>query len=332
MKYILPIIAVFSLVFQSCSTDFEVNAPYKETTVVYGLINPRDKEQHFRINRSFLGEADAEDMAKIADSINYREGDIAVVLEKLKKEEVLSSEILTRFLGPNKSAGAFNSDTSTNYLYKATQPIQPEHDYRLVITKKDGTKVTARTSIIDSANFTIKEPKTSMSFTNSTGGLISSTVSWGTAKNGKIYDVTLRFRYAETNTNNGLTTSRSIDMYLGEFKSNSTRGGENMEFELKGETFFRYIASQMSKDYFYSRKFEGIDLIFNIGTTELATYIDVKKPSTGLVQERPEYTNVENGLGIFSSKFTKYLNNIILAPKSDEYLKVGALTRDLNFK
>ena len=41
-----------------------------------------------------------------------------------------------------------------------------------------------------------------------------------------------------------------------------------------------------------------------IGTVELKTYIDVNKPFSGIVQERPTYKNINNGIGLFSSRFT----------------------------
>jgi len=41
-----------------------------------------------------------------------------------------------------------------------------------------------------------------------------------------------------------------------------------------------------------------------IGTDDLQTYINVNKPFSGIVQERPVFSNIENGVGLFSSRFT----------------------------
>ncbi|MDC1220409.1 hypothetical protein N8Z95_01685, partial [bacterium] len=35
----------------------------------------------------------------------------------------------------------------------------------------------------------------------------------------------------------------------------------------------------------------------------LATYIEVNQPSTEIAQESPDYTNVNNGIGIFASRY-----------------------------
>ena len=36
-----------------------------------------------------------------------------------------------------------------------------------------------------------------------------------------------------------------------------------------------------------------------IGTDDLQTYINVNKPFSGIVQERPVFSNIENGVGLF---------------------------------
>ena len=39
MRKIYLILFVFSIVFSSCETDFDVNAEWEETTVVFGLLD-----------------------------------------------------------------------------------------------------------------------------------------------------------------------------------------------------------------------------------------------------------------------------------------------------
>ena len=72
-------VAVFSTLF-SCKNTLEVNAPWKETTVVYGLLNVHDTVQYIKINKAFLGNGNEMSFAKVADSINYGNQFIPVVL------------------------------------------------------------------------------------------------------------------------------------------------------------------------------------------------------------------------------------------------------------
>ena len=48
MKYFFAF-AVVALLFSSCETEVELNAPYKSTTVVYGLLDPVQDTQWIKI-------------------------------------------------------------------------------------------------------------------------------------------------------------------------------------------------------------------------------------------------------------------------------------------
>ena len=71
MKKIYLILSVFAIVFTACETDFDTNATWEEVTVVYGLLDASVVTQHVRINKAFLGNMDALQMAQYADSINF---------------------------------------------------------------------------------------------------------------------------------------------------------------------------------------------------------------------------------------------------------------------
>ena len=44
------------------------------------------------------------------------------------------------------------------------------------------------------------------------------------------------------------------------------------------------------------RNFDHLDLVMTVGTSDLDTYIKVNEPITGIVQERPHFTNINNGI------------------------------------
>ena len=57
-----------------------------------------------------------------------------------------------------------------------------------------------------------------------------------------------------------------------------------------------------------------------VGTTDLETYINVNQPITGIVQERPSFTNINNGLGLFSSRYTHTGSGWTLSLDTKDYL------------
>ena len=48
------------MLFSACETDFDVNAEWEETTVVYGLLDASDQNtlQKIKISKAFLGNMD----------------------------------------------------------------------------------------------------------------------------------------------------------------------------------------------------------------------------------------------------------------------------------
>ena len=52
------------------------------------------------------------------------------------------------------------------------------------------------------------------------------------------------------------------------------------------------------------KQFLNLDLVMTEGSDDLKTYINVNKPFSGIVQERPVFSNINNGVGLFSSRFT----------------------------
>ena len=56
---------VFATLF-ACETDFEVNAPWKETAVIYGLLDQTVDTQRVIIYKAFLGQESGFSLDKIA--------------------------------------------------------------------------------------------------------------------------------------------------------------------------------------------------------------------------------------------------------------------------
>ena len=69
------------------------------------------------------------------------------------------------------------------------------------------------------------------------------------------------------------------------------------------------------------REFVSLDVKMTIGTADLETYIAMNAPYEGLVQERPVYTNINNGFGLFSARYTYELLGLELSDDTQNYLK-----------
>ena len=154
----------------ACETDFEVNADWKEVMVVYGLLDQSQTQQYIKINKAYLGEGDAMQMATVADSVNYNPEDLEVKiykaenvynsfdtlfsylefygeLYKLKDSIILRDTIL------EKEDGLFATDENIIYTTPSNFFLTnnaDEKDYILsIVNKKSRKQVWAKTNLIN---------------------------------------------------------------------------------------------------------------------------------------------------------------------------------------
>ena len=130
--------------------------------------------------------------------------------------------------------------------------------------------------------------------------------------NGKIYQLDLIFNYTEKSGLDSNTKSLTSSLPLVDDSEDKIR--------IDGEEFFNFLKLNISKDENIIRYFNGLDMLMTVGSEDLETYINVNKPITGIVQERPQFTNINNGIGIFSSRYTYAERNIGLTQNTIDFL------------
>ena len=78
----IAILFISTIFLWSCETEFEVNAPWKDVSIIYGLLEANKDTQYVKIYRGFLGEQDALIMASNPDSIYYNSEDVEVLINE----------------------------------------------------------------------------------------------------------------------------------------------------------------------------------------------------------------------------------------------------------
>ena len=69
---------VISLLIASCDNTLDILDDYKETPIVYGLLNKNDTVNYIRLQKGFLGAGNALLMAQYSDSIYYDTSEVDV--------------------------------------------------------------------------------------------------------------------------------------------------------------------------------------------------------------------------------------------------------------
>jgi len=316
----------------ACETDFEVNADWKEVMVVYGLLDQSKTQQYIKINKAYLGEGDAMQMASISDSVNYNPEDLEVKiykaenvynsfdtlfsylefygeLYKLKDSIILRDTIL------EKEDGLFATDENIIYTTPSNFFLTnnaDEKDYILsIVNKKSGKQVWAKTNLINGLtldnNSLMKMGfySTDVLNPNATAPYekVTTTVKWNHSKNGYIYQIIARIYYWEY-YNDGTNTLEYLDWVQPTIHYD---GSIDMHYTFDGDAFVNFISANMPamQNEINYRNLAYMELKYTVGSEDLYTYMAVNEPFEGIVQERPVFSNINNGIGLFSCRYNK---------------------------
>jgi hypothetical protein len=320
---------LFVVFISSCKTDFDTIAPYKEVMVAYGLLNPNESIQYIRIGKAYLGEGNSLVMAQQSDSINY--ADILDVKMERTMNNVTASYPLIRIDSIPKESGVFNS---YQVLYADTNNVLSSATYKIIIrntvtglTAIGSTGIVGNTRKQDGSDGLENPSTTSIGFT----GTQSIYVKFVPGNFSKAYNTTLRFYYLEKDISGvPYTVSKSFDWNLGD-QNLSNNVSDGVTFPFIKRDFFIAVAAGVLPDPNKRRQMQSGFHIMTTGITEdLYTYISLTNPSGGIAQDRPFYSNVENAIGIFSSRNVR-LHNYNISTQSIDSLQTNPNTSNLNF-
>lgn len=328
-------ILIASIIVVACSTDLSLNAPYKDVTVVFGVLNPADTVQYIRINKAFLGETSAEEIAQNPDSIQYAAGTFQVTLEEWNNNNLLQVITLSETQEKIKDEGFFAN--SNNLLFKTNAPINVDYTYKLkILNTKSKKEITAETAISGYCSVSKPSPTSSpnVAFANNFQEYQEFIFKWTSAPNVRRYQLYLDFHYRDIPVSGTDTVARIARVYIGEEKISDTKlsGGKSLEKTFYGEGFYKKINEVVKYDPNVKlREIGTCDLVIFGAAEELSIYMDISRPSNTINQEKPEYTNLTNAAGIFSSRNTTIRTDIKLNQYTIKMFGFSTHTNNLNF-
>lgn len=326
-----------TLLLSACSTDLDVIGDYKETMVVYGLLDQAQDTQYVKINKAFLGEGSAFGYAQIKDSVQFVNA-LSVELKRFKNGVYMPPTIPLIPTNKPKDPGVFYSANQANAIYsfsKTDYPLFTDSEYELsIINNETGNTVKGKTSLITDISGFITPTPAGSTFSFVIVGNYPNypfPVKWTSAKNARLYQVILRLNYRDYLVS-GDSIEKSVEYTLPVKKMEDLTGGDEITQEMAGRTFYQYIGNTLT-DYsgLLKRKVKNVDLLLVAGSDDLSTFMDVNEPSTGIIQERPEYTNITNGLGLFSSRLNRLPVTRPLDNTSWDSIACGQFTKHLKF-
>ncbi len=356
------------LLFASCEEDFNIVTDYKDQTVVYAFLehkdpwNPNLDTNFIVVNKAFLGEKNIYQMAAVADSVNYPDyNEVEVSLQRVASDSINASPIgdpiILSYTKHYKEPGVFATDNNiVFYTTKALLPYQntnlnprPQEEkyyYKLTVKKPNQEEVYAVTEVLRGIyeerpmsnprkhrviqmSFPIPHKKYEVKFQTNPGA--------------RMFQVGIRIYYYEKRTDGNIYIDY-VDYNHHPLISSSINisSPEDMLVGISPNAFYGSLASQLAdtngvvwriiKSKQTASRPETHSIAITLGTQETYIYNQITQPSYGIVQQKPTYSNITNGLGLFTSKWTHRKNHFSIAPETVDSIALGMVCKNLKFK
>lgn len=338
-------VSLLALGMSSCSEDFEVAAPYKDITVVYGMMNVGDTAQYIRIQKAFLDEnKSALEMATVADSNFFRS--IEVRMKEVKNGVANAGVVLPRvdmnLEGFPKPTGTFFNAPNWAYKYKGT--LSPSSVYRLVITNLEtGNVDSAETNVIDTTGGTtfnvqplFSSAKWPLDFSaNSTSVKMTQTVGMPSSAPAAYFEGYIKVNYV--NEENGVQKDTFFIWSFAQGKP-IDRGTGIMSADLTTttNTFFSMVKAFIppARDAQF-RYLDSADMYIWAADKNYYNYAIANQITGGITadQVRPNYTTIrgKNVLGMFGSRARRIKYNVPITDATLDTLKKNVNLKPLGF-
>ena len=320
-------IATLAVLINSCETEVDLEAPYKSTAVIVGILDLRVDTQFVRINRTYLGSGDANIYAGIRDSVEYAQGEVEAWLIKLQNGNAIDSIQLLYTEKPSRDPGVFYNTNVAFYYTTETLFTDQENSFILnepssgspqlmryaLKVKARGQTYRAETDFpaIGTASVTFppsSNPPIKLEFYRVNNNSFQS-LEFRYNQNRKTarYLGVLRFNYSYNNPDGSLVQNQIIDYELG-FNDNSELRSGATSFLFNSENWYTFIGQQLRSRLPNAEKIRVKNVEFRLtgANEDLNTYINTTRPSNdGVTPILTQFTNFDNGaIGILGSRST----------------------------
>lgn len=326
-------ILIIVISISSCSTDVDLIEEGSESAVVTGFIDPTVDTQFVKITKTFVTEGSAVDAALDPTFSEY--SNLTAYVIAYDGNDSVDSYLLQEKTVTNKDSGAFYYPVQTVYYF--TEPIDFDYTYGLSFFGSD-KQVSAFADVVGAFknNTNIETPTINLvSFFNVNGSTYQSkNLVFIASKNVRRYEFTLRYYYTEQYTD-GTSQEKFMDFTDPAWITGSLSGTEEVQFNIVGEEFYQAVAgriqAQNNEANVDKRIIGRLTYTFEYTGDDFNTFIELSEPSTSINVEQNPFTNIENGIGLWSSRGSSFFDDKELSFSSIQEMAIGQFTTDFKF-
>lgn len=299
MKFNTILLLLFAAMLSSCDNSLDINAPWKETPVVYAIIDMAQDSQIFRIQKTYQNneKQSTSEVAQIADSLTFKNISVTVYNNSVPGE----GKELKR-LAPRKEPGFFSNQDSSFWGENLNGFLTPINTYKLVIKSfNTGNTYEGVTNLVQP--FAIN-PVSSIDLVNTSNKNISFRITGG-GMNSTTYDLIVRINYFEAPaaTPSDTSVTKSMDyVYIVNRTNVNPQQQVTLSSAIPKEGITGFITATAKKNPDVVRTFKSLEYVVIGANRNYNDMLDVNKPSTSVVGKAGDYSNISNGIGVFASR------------------------------
>lgn len=308
---LLSALSLLLICFSSCKQDVDLYADYRKVPIIYGLLDANADTNFVKITRAFYAPGDATQVAMNPDSSNYP-GRLDVRLVEYCNGEEIREIVLDTITRSNKQPGVFYAPRQK--LYYTTEKLGPNtknrtYRYMLSVALPDST-LHVKADLVGSRSF--KAKSLAVNFSKDYFGT-NRPYYFFPATNAAYYEVSLAFTYKERRTPESDSVPRTMYWKMGTFDTyyfaNHVSDDGSFDFTYRPEHFYNLLREHLGDDTLTDGvvRFIGdypIEIVITACGKNLRQYIYFNDPANSIDPGDPEFSLINGGLGVFSSRMT----------------------------
>ncbi len=311
MRRLLLLLLALASILVSCSTDIDLYADYKQVPIIYGLLDANADTNFIKITRAFYVEGDAYQAALNPDSSNYP-GKLDVRLVEFRNGDSIREIVLDTITLHNKQPGVFYHPDQK--LYYTTERLKANttrnhYTYRLKAVFPDRI-LNTKADMVGNSGFDIQS--LGVNFSKEYFGMVPRRFNFFPAINGAVYQVSMSFTFLEQRTPDDDSVPRTMSWNIGTFTDDlftSHMDGDAYVFHYQPEDFYSNLIDFLGADTAIPglQRFIGdypVEVSISAGGEKLRQYVYNNDLSNGFTAGDNEFTLIDHGYGVFSSRMT----------------------------
>jgi len=304
----------------ACEADIDVFREQDTTPVVWCLLDQDQDVQTLRLSRSYVS-YQASIPPGSPDSVLL---DLAtdIVLEQVNGN-IVEKRAYFEPVEIVKDSGFF--PYNIHWIYETDMRILPDTEYKLIVYHEADDRIVYSTCTTVTP-FTIENPKYPAMREIQFQSTHNPQFYWTRSKNAGVFQMGFILHYEEF-------SGESLEYKELEMSFNTTFVPDNSanfyNQSINSNQFYIKLLEELPVNPGVLRRFNHIDAFIVSGGEELAYLIKIQ--TGGQTFSLMEYSNIYNGVGVFSSRLSRKIEGFQLTDQTIDSLAYGSYTYDLNF-